>query len=175
MFCFPLYLTKYQVHWPCYCTVHVDVVTPFCGNMWSLWVIAKLGRFMLSFVYICICIVVGDPVISLTGLTPPYFCACPMPWIGFLLNVTYRFLFFYVSNELRCEVVVCFVDIGGIVDHHCYLILNNIIQRFLKNRLILYFKTLCGRYQLLVGRGRRSRNRMVIGFTPTCAISTYHH
>jgi hypothetical protein len=41
-------------------------------------------------------------------------------------------------------VVVCFVDIGGIVDHHCYLILNNINQRFLKNRLILYFSTLFG-------------------------------
>ena len=85
------------------------------------------------------------------------------------------FSLFHVSNELWCEVVVCFVDIGGIVDHHCYLILNNINQRFLKNRLILYFKTLFGRYQLLVGRGRRSRNRMVIGLTPTCAISTYHH
>jgi hypothetical protein len=115
---------------------------------------------------------VGWGGISLTGLTPPYLCACPKPWLGFLLNVTYRFLFFCVSNEPRCDVVVCFVDIGGIVDHHCYLILNNINQRFLKNRLILYFSTLFGWYQLLVGRGR---DRMVFGFTATCAISTYHH
>jgi hypothetical protein len=26
-------------------------------------------------------------------------------------------------NELRSEVVACFVDIGGIVDHHCFNIL----------------------------------------------------
>jgi hypothetical protein len=24
-----------------------------------------------------------------------------------------------VFNDLRSDVVVCFVDIGGIVDHHC--------------------------------------------------------
>ena len=27
---------------------------------------------------------------------------------------------FFVFNELRWEVVACFVDIGGIVDHHCF-------------------------------------------------------
>ena len=25
----------------------------------------------------------------------------------------------FVFNDLRSDVVVCFVDIGGIVDHHC--------------------------------------------------------
>jgi len=26
-----------------------------------------------------------------------------------------------------------------------------------------------------LNRGRRGRNRMVVGFTTTCAISAYHH
>ena len=28
-------------------------------------------------------------------------------------------VFFFVFNNLRGEAVVCFVDVGGIVDHHC--------------------------------------------------------
>ena len=77
------------------------------------------------FVYICI--VLGDPVIRggdlgipLTGLTPPHFCGCPNPGYGF---PTPYVVFFYVQwFEVR-GVVVCFVDIDGIVDHHCLTLL----------------------------------------------------
>ena len=31
----------------------------------------------------------------------------------------------FVFNDLRSDVVVCFVDIGGIVDHHCITFLFN--------------------------------------------------
>ena len=34
-------------------------------------------------------------------------------------DVICRCLFFLMFNKLRWAVVVCFVDIGGIVDHHC--------------------------------------------------------
>jgi hypothetical protein len=44
-------------------------------------------------------------------LTPPYFCAFPGSGPGFLTS--YVFVVF-VFNNLRSEVVVLFVDIGGI-------------------------------------------------------------
>jgi len=53
--------------------------------------------------------------ISSTGLTLPYFCVCPKPRPG--LPITYVKVFF-MFNCLRWEFVVCFVDIGWIVDHH---------------------------------------------------------
>ena len=55
------------------------------------------------------------PGIPLTSLTPTYCCACPKAGPGF--PTSYAVVFFFVS-ELRSEVVVRFVDIGGIVDHH---------------------------------------------------------
>ena len=55
--------------------------------------------------------------ISLTGLTPPHLCACPRTCIS---NFIYCGVFF-VFSELSWEVVVRFVDIGGIVDHHCLI------------------------------------------------------
>ena len=36
-------------------------------------------------------------------------------WISNIMLLSLIFVF----NELRWEVIVCFVDIGGIVDHHC--------------------------------------------------------
>jgi hypothetical protein len=47
---------------------------------------------------------------SLTGLTPPHFV--PISW------------YFSMFNELMREVIVRFVDNGGIVDHHCLDFLN---------------------------------------------------
>jgi hypothetical protein len=70
-------------------------------------------KFFLSFVYICIG--VADP---LTGLTPPYVCACPKPGPGF--PTSYVVVFWGVQwVQLRWEVIVRFIDIGGIDDHHC--------------------------------------------------------
>jgi len=33
--------------------------------------------------------------------------------------MSYVMVHFFVFSELRLELIVCFVDIGGIVDHHC--------------------------------------------------------
>ena len=52
--------------------------------------------------------------ILLTGLSLPQICA--WTWIA---NVICRGLSF-VLNCLRWEVVVCFLDIGETVDHHCF-------------------------------------------------------
>ena len=59
----------------------------------------------------------SDVGITLTGLTLPYFCACnkPGPWFPMPKVV----VFFFVLNSFRWEVVVGFVDNGGIVDYHC--------------------------------------------------------
>jgi hypothetical protein len=83
----------------------------FCDIVLSFWVDANLCRVFLSLVYTCIA--VGDLVIKrggipLTRFTSPHFCGCPnaRTWVG-------------VFSEWRWEVIVCFVDIGGIVDHHC--------------------------------------------------------
>jgi len=49
-------------------------------------------------------------------LTPQHFCACPKFAPGFPTPfVSWSFVF----NDLRRAVVVCFVDIGVIVDRHC--------------------------------------------------------
>ena len=49
-----------------------------------------------------------------------------MPVQSFHLNFQ-RHLFhgLFVFNDLRSNVVVCFVDIGAIVDHHCITFLFN--------------------------------------------------
>ena len=70
-------------------------------------------------VYICIVVKrsnyqMRSVDILLTGLSLPHFCA--WTWIA---NVICRGLSF-VLNCLRWEVVVCFLDIGETVDHHCF-------------------------------------------------------
>ena len=53
--------------------------------------------------------------VPLTDLTPPPVCACPKPGPGFTSSV----MVFLVFSELRWEVILHFVDIVGIVNHHC--------------------------------------------------------
>jgi hypothetical protein len=46
----------------------------------------------------------------------PHFCACPKTGPGLTsANVTWSFLVF---NNLKRELVVRYVDISGIIDHH---------------------------------------------------------
>jgi hypothetical protein len=75
---------------------------------------------------------VGDPVIKrgglvgspLTGLTPPHCCACPK--LGPRFPTSYVLVLYCV--QLRWEVIVRFVDIDVICDHHC---LNFLFLSFL--------------------------------------------
>ena len=53
--------------------------------------------------------------ITLTSLTPPYFCASIKPGPGYPMSVSWSFMF----NDLRREVIARLVDIDRIVDHHC--------------------------------------------------------
>jgi len=54
--------------------------------------------------------------IPLIGLALPYVCACPNARLGFLTSYVMVFVMF---NELRLEVIVHFIDIGGLVDNYC--------------------------------------------------------
>ena len=54
-------------------------------------------------------------VIPLTGLALPHFCACPGTWF-----LSTKVVVFFLDDDLRREVIVHFVDIGGIVDNHFF-------------------------------------------------------
>ena len=73
----------------------------------------------------------GESGIPSTDLSLVQFCSCPKPRFGFPL--AYVFFLFFLFNDLRWEVVVCFcfVDIGGIFYRKCLFFL---IIRFCINR-----------------------------------------
>jgi hypothetical protein len=73
-----------------------------------------------------ICVAFGDPNIKeesnnainqLKKITP-HFCACSKPYV----------FVFFVFNGLRLEVVVRFVDIGGIINHSCLIFIFIILM-----------------------------------------------
>ena len=80
-----------------------------------------------------ICVAFGDPniieesnnVSNQLKKIPPHFCACSKPWPGF--PKPYVEVFF-VFNGLRLEVVVRFVDIGGIINHSCLIFIFIILM-----------------------------------------------
>ena len=45
----------------------------------------------------------------------------------------------------------------------------------MRNLLLIRVADTVKKYILLIARGRRGCDRMVVGFTTTCAISAYHH
>jgi hypothetical protein len=88
-----------------------------------------------------------------TNLTLPYLCACLKPGPEFPPSYVMVFLIF---NDLKSEVIVCFVDVGKIVDHHC-----------LKFLLIISITSFPYKiYTILVH---------VVGFPSTMTIRPYHH
>ena len=56
----------------------------------------------------------------LYGFNPATFVCCTKP--GYEFPTSYIVVIF-VFSELGTEVIVCFVDIGGIIDHHCLIFL----------------------------------------------------
>jgi hypothetical protein len=58
----------------------------------------------------------------------------------------------------------------GTHNSHIVVLFNDFCI-FVKNLSFQYFK----KSETLQYRGCRGRDRMVVGFTTTCAISTYHH
>ena len=63
--------------------------------------------------------------IPLTGLTPPHFYACPKPGPEFPTSYVVVFL-----CSVSSEVILRFVDIGEIDDHHCLNFLFIIVKFF---------------------------------------------
>ena len=73
-----------------------------------------------EFLFVYICIVGGDSVIRrgipLTSLTSPHCCACPKSGPEFPMPYV---MVLFMFNDLWLEAIVYYVDIDGIVDHHC--------------------------------------------------------
>jgi hypothetical protein len=98
--------------------------------MWSFWVEAKLCMVFLPFVYIWIAL---DPVIKRGGLgsnksfNPATFLCLSQArtWIS---NVICHSLFCVQWVQLKWEVIVRFIDIGGIDNCHCLNFLFIIIR-----------------------------------------------
>ena len=63
--------------------------------------------------------------ISLTDLTPQHFVPVQSLHLNFQRHLCHGL---FVFNDLRRDVVVCFVDIGVIVDHHCITFFVNDIE-----------------------------------------------
>jgi hypothetical protein len=63
-----------------------------------------------------------------------------------------RKLFFDLFNGLRWEVIVCFVDIGGIVDHCClhFLVIIQIFLRFCASTVTICVRSSYNDMSLLV-------------------------
>jgi hypothetical protein len=81
--------------------------------------------------------------IPFTGLTQPLVCACSKSKHGFPTSC--RELFF-MFNELRWEVQ--FVDIGGIVDHHC---IDQFVEYRKQNQMTTYLHEIRELYRVILG------------------------
>ena len=78
----------------------------------------------LSFVYICIHLSRREVRIPLSDLSPSCLSARSKPRSGIPSSYV---MFFFVFSKVRWEVIVRFVDICGLVDHHCCFIFLIII------------------------------------------------
>ena len=98
----------------------------FCDSMWSLWMEASkcVQVYYRLFIYLLLLEIQLSRVESLNsipfGLTLPNVCPYPKPWLRF--PKLYVGSFLCVVGELVWEVVVCFVDIDGIVDNHWLIV-----------------------------------------------------
>jgi hypothetical protein len=112
-------------------TVRVYAIIHFCDSMWSLWVEAIL----VVYIYFAF----GDPIIKM-GVGVGSWGWDPIKRFN---PVTYVVVF-YVFNDLRWEVTVRFVDIGGIVDHHYWNFLCILLDILLP--FSIYIHTVCYTY-----------------------------
>jgi hypothetical protein len=135
-----------SIHWPWYCTVYVYVVIHFCDSMWSFWVQGNLCRFFfILFVYICV--VIGDPIIrdevwnSIHQFNPVTFMCLSQARTLISTDIICHGLFCAQWVDVRGDCLLCwywwncwpslfkyFVDIGGIVDHHCLNVLLILVE-----------------------------------------------
>jgi len=114
-----------SIHWACYCRNNVYVyIVHICDSVWSFcWVESNLCRLFI----VCLCsfelpwrfnyqeVEYWNAINGCTHATILYL-SLARTWIYITCAMVF---FFVVSNDLRREVVVGFVDIGWTVDHHC--------------------------------------------------------
>jgi hypothetical protein len=95
----------------------ISYVIHICNSVCYFWMEAKLCYCLLLYVLsLEILLSSGEWWDSINRFNLVIFCSCPKARRVFLLAyVTVYFVF----NSLRWEVIVYFVDIGGIVAHHC--------------------------------------------------------
>jgi hypothetical protein len=108
----------FRLHWPCYCTVQIFVVIHFCASMWYFRVKANLCRFFLMFIYIYICIAIGDPVIKREWLRShfnpaTFLVSVPSQDLDFQHHMSCLFLVLVREGE-RCLFVLLIL-----VEYHC--------------------------------------------------------
>jgi hypothetical protein len=93
-------------------------------SVWSFWVDADLCRFFIICLYLFLSwrlnykrYIQDDPI---NWFYLPHFCACPKQESGFPMSYV---VVFFAFKCWRWKVVVRFVDISGIVGHHCLIFL----------------------------------------------------
>ena len=120
----PCYCTVHVyvvIHWPCYCTVHVYVVIHFCDSFWSYWEEANMCRLCLYNVYalaLDIQLSRGEGWDSINMFNPAT-CLCLSQTTTWISQRHISLSFCVQSIQTRWEMIVHFVDIGVIDDHHC--------------------------------------------------------
>ena len=125
---------------------------------------------LLSYFYIY-----GRVVIPITSLTPQPVRACPVLGHGF--PVTYIMIFF-VHGSLGMEVIVCFVDIGVIVDHRFlnFLFTTWLLHKNLKKNNGLVWFMVFNLYIVavsLIGGGNWStwrKHRLMVTSVNSCGL-----
>jgi len=107
-----------SIHWLCYCTVHVYVVIHFRDRTWSFWVESNMS----SFVLVCLFLYCRWRSNYQRGVGSSYWFN---PATSLCLSKARILNLNATSCCLFCVMNVCFVDIGGIVDNHCFIILHS--------------------------------------------------
>ena len=120
-----LYVMLCDIYIVCTCNLEENKCTLYmCFCVYSVITTYIVFVFNQERLIVWFCIfTIGDPIITwgrvripLTGLPLPLLCAFPNPGAGFPMAYVMVFSMF---NELRQELIVHFVDIDGIIDHHC--------------------------------------------------------
>ena len=95
-----------------------------------MYVLINIGKYVSCY-YRCVTYKDYNP---LTGLTPPYFCTCPKPCLGFITS--YVVVPFFVFIEWRWEVVVCFDDVSWICYFYCLPLLLIVIEVVIRTQIM---------------------------------------
>ena len=120
VFWFPTYDYTFDIFKLFLCLFHTLVV--------FMCIYIQRWEVIVDFVIITVQIQNWGEGVPLTDLTPPPFCACPKSGPGFTTSYV---MVFFVFSELRWEVILHFVDIVGIVNHHC---LNFLFIKFFPSK-----------------------------------------